>query len=208
MATRTTPTKMTAEEFFEWLNRQDNGSRRFELEQGEPVEIPLPGEMHGFVCWLAIKLLTEYVGERNKGYMFINDAGLVVHRNPDTVRRPDVMYFSGDPIRPRRKLDERIPDLIVEVLSPSDTMRKTTISVGQYLKHGVKLVWALDPDERIIYVHQPPEFGKVLDETDTLTGNGVLPDFSCPVRDLFTLPGQKPAAPRPTRTRPRKGNRE
>jgi hypothetical protein len=32
----------------------------------------------------------------------------------------------------------------------------------------------------------------VFDETDELTGNGVLPDFACKVADLFTLPGQPP----------------
>jgi hypothetical protein len=43
------------------------------------------------------------------------------------------------------------------------------------------------------------EFHRVLDETEELTGNGVLPDFVCRVTDLFTLPGQSlPAFNTPT----------
>jgi len=208
MATRTTPKKMTAEEFFEWLKRPENEGKRCELEDGEVVEMPSPGEVHAYVCWLAIKVLTEYVTRRGSGYLLTNDCGLVVRRRPDTVRGPDVMVFLANPTEMSWKFCEKVPVAIVEVLSPSDTMRQTTIRVGQYLKRGVKLIWVLDPQDRIVYIHRPEEFGKVLDEAEELTGNGVLPDFSCPVRDLFTLPGQKPAAPRPTRTRSRKGNRE
>ena len=120
----------------------------------------------------------------------------------------NVMVFLANPAEMSWKFCEKVPTAIVEVLSPSDTMRQTTIRVGQYLKRGVKLIWVLDQQDRIVYIHRPEEFGKVLDETEELTGNGVLPDFSCPVRDLFTLPGQKLAAPRPSRTRSRKGNRE
>jgi Uma2 family endonuclease len=69
-------------------------------------------------------------------------------------------------------------------------MRKTMTRVEQYLRRGVQLVWVIEPDERIVYVYRPNEFHKILDETEELTGNGVLPDFSCRVADLFALPGQ------------------
>lgn len=211
MSTKTTP-KMTAEAFFEWANRPENAGKRYELEDGEVVEMPSPGELHGLYCWLAVRLLTVYISRRGSGYLLTNDTGLVVRRKPDTVRGPDIMLFLEQPdlSKMSRKFCERVPALIVEVLSPTDTMRKTTVRVGQYLKRGVPLVWVIDPEERIVYVHRPEEFGKVLDETEELTGNGVLPDFSCPVRDLFTPPGQQPAPPaRPTtRSRSRKGTRE
>ena len=84
-----------------------------------------------------------------------------------------------------RGLTDEIPSLVVEVLSPSDSQTKTLRRVRQYHSRGVPLVWVVDPEELTVHVYRPNEFPKVLDETDTLSGNGVLPDFSCKVSDLF-----------------------
>ncbi|MBY0513786.1 MAG: Uma2 family endonuclease [Gemmataceae bacterium] len=196
MATATTP-KMTAEEFYEWANRPENEDRRFELEDGEPVEMPSPGEAHAMVCWFVIKVLTDFVVRRGGGQILTNDCGLIVRRGPDTVRGPDVILFLET-----RTLDEaargpvdRVPPLVVEVFSPSDRPGKLNRRIDQYHRRGVPLVWVVYPEERTVNVCRPNEFPRVLDETDELTGNGVLPDFSCRVADLFSLPGAAPTRP-------------
>ncbi len=189
-------TKMTAEEFHDWTKRPENEGSRFELDAGVALEMPSPGELHAFVCWLAIKVMTEYVVRRGNGYLLTNDCGLIVRRAPDTVRGPDIMVFLESPsqVKLSKGFCERVPALIIEVLSPSDTMKRTTIRVGQYLKRGVKLIWVLDPADESIYVHRADEYSKVLDSTEELTGNGVLPDFACKVSDFFALPGHAPSA--------------
>jgi Uma2 family endonuclease len=201
MATDTTtaPKKMTAEEFYEWANRPENEGKRYELENGEVAEMSSPGEAHALVCWFAIKVLTNYLTRRGRGHLLTNDCGLVVRRNPDTVRGPDVMAFLDDLTlgQARRGHTDRIPQLVVEVRSPTDRQGKTLRRIEQYHKRGVPLVWLLDPEELTVTVFRPNEFPKVLDDTDELTGNGVLPDFSCRVADLFALPGQ-PQPPTPT----------
>lgn len=209
MATTTTP-KMTAEEFFDWANRPENEDGRYELEDGEVVEMPSPGELHGFVCWLTSMILGNYLIRRGAGYMCTNDTGLVVRRKPDTVRGPDLIVFleSRTADQMSRKFCERVPPLVVEVFSPSDKPGKLNRRIDQYHRLGIPLVWVIYPEEQTVNVCRPNEFPKVLDETDELTGNGVLPDFSCKVADLFALPGQQPPPPpRPTRSRPRKGTR-
>jgi Uma2 family endonuclease len=187
---------MTAEEFFEWANRPENADSLFELDAGKVVERPSPSELHGLLCWIVGHILGGYVVPRG-GYLLTNDTGLIVRRRPDTVRGPDVMLFLE-----RRAVGEmsrghcdRTPTVVVEVLSPSDSFSKTQRRVDQYLARGVPLVWVVDPDERAIHVFRPNELRKRLDETDELTGNGVLPDFRCKVADLFTLPGQPPTTP-------------
>lgn len=191
MATVSTP-KMTAEEFFEWANRPENEGKWLELNRGEIVEVPPPKHPHGVLCWLVTTILTEYLRRRGSGYLCINDTGIVVERSPDTVRGADVMLFlkskTWDQIQP--KYVEDVPDLIVEVLSPQDRPGKTTRRIGQYLRRGIPLVWVIDPEDRLMTVYRPDEFPKVLDETDELLGNGVLPDFRCRVAELFSLPGQ------------------
>jgi Uma2 family endonuclease len=195
MATVSTP-KMTAEEFYAWANRPENEGRRFELVNGEVEEMPSPGEAHALVCWFVIKVLTEYIVRRGTGHLLTNDCGLIVRRNPDTVRGPDVMLFLDNLTldRARPGHTDRVPNLIAEVLSPSDSQTRTLRRIGQYHARGVQLVWVIAPEERTVTAYRPNEFPKLLDEQDELTGNGVLPDFSCRVADLFTLPGQTPAA--------------
>jgi Uma2 family endonuclease len=191
-----TSSKMTAEDFLIWGSRPENVGRRCELENGEIIDVPPPKHPHGIYCWLVIKILTEYIVRRGAGYMCTNDTGMIVQRNPDTVRGADAILFlqtkSDEQISPG--YIEDIPNLVVEVLSPDDRPGKTNRRIEQYLRRGIPLVWLIDPEERVVTVYRPNEFHKVLDESENLTGNGVLPDFSCRVSDLFTIPGQQPAA--------------
>ena len=193
-------TKMTAEEFFEWASRPENAGTRYELEDGEIVAMPSPGELHGVVCWLIARLLGNYLFARGAGYICTNDTGLIVRRGPDTVRGPDVMLFLAskafDQLNPKHA--DQIPDLVVEVFSPNDRVRKTFQRVEQYLRRGVRLVWVVYPDEHSVQVfHGIEEFPKFHDELDDLTGNGVLPEFRCRVADLFAMPGVSPPTPNP-----------
>jgi Uma2 family endonuclease len=196
MATVTTPL-MTAEEFFEWSNRPENADRHFELENGEVVEMPSPGELHGAICWLISHILGTYLFKRGAGYVCSNDTGLVVRRAPDTVRGPDIMLFlkakQFDQLNPKHVTD--VPDLVVEVFSPTDRITKTFRRVEQYLARGVRMVWVVFPEDRAVHVCQRGvgDFPKVFEEADELTGSDVLPEFRCTVADLFALPGSKPA---------------
>jgi Uma2 family endonuclease len=198
MTTATTSGK-SVEEFVAWASRPENSDRQWELDEGEVIEVPPPRRTHGYYCWLVIAILTDYVNRRGSGHLLTNDAGIVVSRGPDTLRGADVMMF----LRPAVASDfdapyvEDVPDLIVEVVSPSDTSKRINRRINQYMTRGVRLVWVIDPDERTVTVCRPNEFPKVLDETDDLSGNGVLPDFSCPVRNLFVLPGPQPAPTQP-----------
>jgi len=187
---------MTAEEFWEWAQRPENEGRFLELDRGEVVEMPPPGELHGVVCAMVTYLLTAYVMKRGKGYVCSNDAGLLVGRKPDTLRGPDAMLFDEsrrmEDLSP--KFSEGVPRLVVEVLSPHDRLSKVNLRVSQYIKLGVALVWLVDPEARAVTVYQADKTHQVLDGTDELTGGDVLPDFRCKVADLFAMPGQAPTS--------------
>lgn len=195
--TTTTTPKMTAEEFFDWGNRPENAGRWCELESGEIVDVPPPKQPHGVYCWLVTKILTDYVVRRGAGYICTNDTGIIVQRRPDTVRGADVILFLQTKMweQIRTGYVEDVPNLVVEVLSLYDRPGKTNRRVEQYVQRGIPMVWLIDPEDRIVTTYRPNEFHKVLDESEELTGNGVLPDFSCRVADLFALPGQQPTTP-------------
>src|SRR5713101_2036034 len=121
MATAATKT-MTAEEFFEWSHRPENRDRHFELEEGEIVEMSLPGQRHGVVCGNASWILGNFTRQRKKGFVCTNDTGLILERDPDTVRGADVALYDEakryDELN--IKYTEGLPLLAVEVLSPND----------------------------------------------------------------------------------------
>lgn len=182
--------RMTAEEFYEWTNRPENGGKHHELERGEVVEMSRPGELHCLVCGNVTRILGNYTFQSRKGYVLSNDVGIVWERNPDTVRGPDVVLYDHS----RRYQDlnpkfcEDIPTLVVEVRSPNDRMSKINRRISQFLTWGVPLVWLVDPEDKTvtIYWHDRPH--AVLEADQELTGDGILPDFHCRVAEFFFMP--------------------
>jgi Uma2 family endonuclease len=182
---------MTAEEFYDFVHRPENHGRHFELERGEVVEMPPPGEVHGVICGLMVHILNVYLFQRRAGYACCNDTGIRVSQAPDTVRGPDILLFLEarrlDDLSP--KYPDRAPVLTVEVLSPTNKWGEIMMRVGQFLRRGVKMVWVVDPDMRTVSLHTPGQEPTNLDDTEKLTCEDVLPGFRCRVADFFALPG-------------------
>jgi Uma2 family endonuclease len=191
MATAATKT-MTAEEFFEWSHRPENRDRHFELEEGEIVDMSLPGQRHGVVCGNASWILGTFTRQRKKGFVCTNDTGLILERDPDTVRGADVALY--DEVKRYEELNikytEGLPLLAVEVLSPNDKISKMMRRIEQFLAKGVALVWMLDPEARSVTVFRAGQPHFVLEENEQLTGMDVLPDFRCKVSEFFVMPSE------------------
>ena len=182
---------ITAEEFYDFCQKPENQDKVLELERGEVVELNRPNIRHGVVCSNAAWLLGNYVRERNKGYVVCNDAGLVVERDPDTVNGPDVFLY--DESLPFEQLpfpyDEKLPTLIVEVLSPSDRLGKVVQRVTRFLDRGTSIVWVLDPEARNLTVYRPGQSPVVLEPDQQVTGEDLLPDLKVSVAEFFKTPG-------------------
>ncbi len=185
--TSTTTSKMTAAEFFAWCDLPENAGRVFELDRGEVIEMSLPRAQHGVITLLVGRAFLDYLDTGKPGEA---SAEAALWLADDTIRGPDLMFFDRELTDDDRtsRVCEAVPVLCVEILSPSNRPSEMADKIDQYLGRGVKLIWLLDPDARTVRVIRPDELEKTLDETDTLTGNGVLPDFSCPVIDLFRRP--------------------
>jgi Uma2 family endonuclease len=116
---------------------------------------------------------------------------LLLSRDPHTVRAPDLAYYREnvrlEEISPG--LAKRLPDLVVEVLSPSDRLGMVMRKVQQYLRAGIAMVWVVDAESRNVTVYRAGREPRVLEENEVLDGEEVLPGFTCAVADLFRLPG-------------------
>jgi Uma2 family endonuclease len=187
---------MTAEEFSDFVHKPENADRWFELVRGEVIELPPPRKPHGFVCSNVARLVGNYTFERGEFYGTSNDSGVILERDPDTVRGPDVALYNDartfDELHP--KYGEVPPLLAVEVLSPDDKTMKVLQKITDYLRAGVRLVWVVDPETRKVVVNLPDKSPRTVSSEDELTGEGVLPGFRCRVADFFRLPGNKAPA--------------
>ena len=188
MATATAPQTaqglITADE----LLRLYSEGVRGELIRGALSETMSTGREHGqIVVNLTIPLGT-FVKARKLGILTASDSGVWLEHDPDTVREPDVAFFSAE----KSPTDERVtgyaevaPDLVVEIVSPTDRLTAVNDKALMWLRYGVRIVWVVHPDERLVDVHRDGHAVVTLDESGALDGADVLPGFSCSVREVF-----------------------
>lgn len=175
---------LTAEDY---LKLPDQG-RPTELVRGRIAMMNMPGLRHGLVCGTIARLLGAFVAEKKLGRVIINDSGVVTERGPDTVRGADVAFYSFIRL-PKGPVttgySATAPELVFEVLSPSDRWPDVLAKVGEYLKAGVLAVCVVDPQRQVVVVHDADDPGRTLTADQEL----VLPEWvggwRIGVRQLF-----------------------
>jgi Uma2 family endonuclease len=179
-----TPALLTAEEFSE---RPDPGYPE-ELVRGRIVPMPIPRPRHGEICGRAVRILGGYSKERDLGRVLSNDTGVITERGPDTVRGADVCFYSYARVPkgplPNHYLDIP-PDLVVEVLSPSDRWPKVLAKVAEYLEAGTTVVVVLDDERRLAHVYRADGMTRLFGADETLTIPDLLADFRVRVGRFF-----------------------
>ena len=161
---------------------------RGELIRGVLRETMPSGQRHGKIVARLLILLGMFIEPRRLGTLVASDSGVLLERDPDTVREPDIAFTSIARLPADAVLDgyaEVVPDLVVEIVSPGDRQRDLADKVAMWLNHGVRLVWVVRPASRAIEVHRSAAAVETLNEAATLSGNDVLPGFSCSVSAIF-----------------------
>ena len=175
---------LTADDYF----RLPNLGRPTELVRGKVVTADMPGAMHGWVSAQIAFALMSFNERQRLGHVLMNNSGVVTTRNPDSVRGPDVAFYSYDRL-PSDRLPvgypDQPPELVFEVLSPSDRSSELKQKAVEYLDAGVRCVCIIDPAQETVVLYnqdRPPETlaGEALFEVAN-----ILPGFSVPIRRFF-----------------------
>ena len=176
---------LTADEFLRLCERR---VVKGELVKGVLHETMSAGGKHGEVAMAIGTAMTLHVRPNRLGRVAGSDSGVVLERDPDTVREPDIAYFSAETL----PLDidvqgyyEAVPDLVVEIVSPGDSPSYVAERVAMWLSHGVSLVWAVYPVARTVAAHSSEGPAVIYTEDDQLDGGAVLPEFRCAVREIL-----------------------
>ena len=160
---------------------------RGELIRGVLCETMPTGHRHGAIVMNLGAELRNFIKPRRLGWLVGSDSGVWLERDPDTVREPDVAFTSAEKIPLDAEIPgyaEVVPDLVVEVASPSDSRREVHDKAQMWLRHGVRLVWVVYPNTRTVDVYRA-DGTATLGEEDSLDGLDVLPGFACGVGAIF-----------------------
>lgn len=181
----TTGTHLTAEEY----GRLSDNGRPTELVRGRIVEMNMPYFPHGKLCWRLGHLLGLFLDNHDVGHVVCNDAGVITERDPDTVRGPDISFYSYSRI-PKGADPEGYPsvapEVVFEVRSPNDRWPKILAKVSEYLDAGVTLVYIVDPADKTVTAFDADRPGRTLRGDDELEFPAPLAELRIAVRRLFS----------------------
>jgi Uma2 family endonuclease len=160
----------------------------YELVDGELVERNV-SVLASLVEGIVFNLLLVHIRSHQLGWIWPSSLGYQCFPDaPNKVRRPDVSFVGRERMTTAHLAEGHLsipPDLAVEVLSPNDLAYEIDEKVEEYLRVGVRLVWVINPESRLVRVHRLDGSVTSLRAQDELGGEDVLPGFRCRVNDLF-----------------------
>jgi Uma2 family endonuclease len=160
--------------------------RRAELIEGELVEVSSPTPEHQILVQRILLALVLYVQTQSRGLVL---ADVEFALAEDIRVRPDVLVLLGEKAERlnRTKVPvESCPDVVIEVISPSERTSDSMRKVDVYLRHGVREVWQIYPKTRQVLVHTAGQSVRKLPEGATLTTD-MLPGFELTISKLFVI---------------------
>ncbi len=162
----------------------------FEIIDGQRVELLPMGARESRLASYLVTLINSFamgsIGLACVETLF----DLQIGRN----RRPDVAFIRYDRWPRRRAIPPGdawvvVPNLAVEMISPTNTQQEVLDKLADYFRAGVSLVWVIHPQHGLAYVYTSQKDVKVLDSGDTLDGGEVIPGLMLPLATLFDIEG-------------------
>lgn len=181
---------MTVDDLEAW---PDDGWQ-YELVEGVLVRMPFSGYEASNVAARLLARLVVFVEDQELGAVTGADGGYrpdPAHPN-ETELAPDVAFVRADRIPPRASPEYKralrlAPDLVVEVVSPSQSRDDLAVKARLFLSFGTRLVWVVLPKQRQVDIFRPGDQvpSTTLGIEDTLEGEDVVPGFRYPLTSLF-----------------------
>ncbi len=165
--------------------------REYEIVTGQPILKEAAGARAGGI--------TARLGARLGHYIEANKMGAVYAANTtftigNDQRLPDLAFVSSERFPPEGEPEgiwEIAPDLAIEVISPNEIYGEVQNKMRDYFNAGVKQVWIVAPEHRIVTVYRSPVEPTVFSEDQELASEDLLPGFRCRLSEIFKSPKSK-----------------
>jgi Uma2 family endonuclease len=170
----------------ELLALTSNG-RDGEIIDGQMIVMSPANGFHGRSIGKLFKALGSFVDSHRLGEMLDGQTGF--RMQDGSVLMPDISFVSNDAWRAYTESSEtflqRSAELVVEVLSPSDSFEHIDRKLELYFANGTQLAWIVNPRSQTVHVHRGRIAKRILTATESLDGEDVLPGFAFPIADMF-----------------------
>jgi Uma2 family endonuclease len=168
----------TLSEFMDW---EPNDGFKYEWNDGELIKFTGMNKNQVYLFGVLSKLFGK------KGYLGIG--ALVseydVWLSGIQMRRPDIAFLTDEQIKIGRKNEDIIPEFVIEIISGNDKLNPVQEKITEYFKAGVKVVWLILPEEKLVEIYTSRRDVKICIEDDVCSAAPVLPDFEIKVSELF-----------------------
>jgi len=160
----------------------------YEVVDGQVVEKKMSAR-ETEIASILVGMLTPYLRTNRLGKV-VGEMLFRINPENDLRRRPDVAFVSHARWPFNRRVPnvpvwDMVPDLAIEVVSPSNSASTILRKVHDYFKAGVARVWVVYPEQTEVYIYSTPQQVQVVGIGQELDGGDLLPGFRLPVAVLF-----------------------
>jgi len=139
----------TYADYLTWID-----GKRWEIIDGVPTEMSAPSTTHQRISTKLVILLGNFLANKEcEIFAAPFDVVLEAHQESKTVIQPDISIIC-DPSKIKERGCFGVPDLVIEIISPSTALRDFNTKFYQYETFGVKEYWIVSPVEKEISVYK------------------------------------------------------
>jgi len=169
----------------------------YEIVDNEVRELPPMGARETLLASVLFRILSNFAWDHALGQV-VSEMLFLLIPVTNLQRRPDLAFVSferwprGRPV-PKGPAWEVVPNLAIEVVSPSNLADKVMEKIEDYFSAGVQRVWVIYPEIAKLYDYDSPTSVKILTPDKLLEGGDILPGLQLPLTEILVDATQEPA---------------
>ncbi|HIK10570.1 MAG TPA: Uma2 family endonuclease [Oscillatoriaceae cyanobacterium M33_DOE_052] len=180
--------ELTEEQY--WQLCQNNRDLRFErTHRGELIIMPPTGGETGNRNSEITYQIHAWNRHSKLGKVFDSSVGFKLPNGSN--RSPDASWVSQakwDTLTPaqKTKFPPICPDFVIELRSPTDSLKTLQDKMQEYLENGAQLGWLIDPQTRTITIYRPQQNPETISNPTTVSGENILPQFTLDCQPIWS----------------------
>jgi Uma2 family endonuclease len=158
-----------------------------EIIEGELIQTAPPGRYHNRIASRFTFLFSDFCESRSDFTFGTDNEGFLIGRDPDSLLSPDGCLFRRRP-EPEGTWMEFAPEVVVEVLSPSNSPLEMAFKRRKYFAAGTEQFWIADPESKTLEIHFKDGRLLTAQEPDIVMGEGIVQGMEVRLEEIFRKP--------------------
>lgn len=179
--------KMTPDEFWKFCHK--NPKLNAELtKEGDIIIMPPTGWNTTKRNAKVIRRLGNWAEDNGEGEFAESNGGFILPNG--ATRSPDAAWILKSRLEtlPAETLEKFLPlcpDFVIEMTSPSDSLRETQSKMVEYIENGAKLGWLIHSKNKQVFIYRPDQEVEILDNPSKVSGEKLLTGFELDLTEIW-----------------------